>query len=174
MLYRSSFFIANLDLHDFVKFHATLIPILGISVFCHFTLDIFFILFYYYYFVFENQGWLIVLFSLKYLFLFNSWKNLTTTILFFFIIPKLTILNRAIGAYDVSINIAFCGVCYADVAWTRNKMGTSKYPLVPGYVDLFDYAIVILVTNYVEDIVSPPHMPPFYFIFSNWSVDSYV
>lgn len=86
---------------------------------------------------------------------------------FFFIIPKLTILNRAIGAYDVSINIAFCGVCYADVAWTRNKMGTSKYPLVPGYVDLFDYAIVILVKNYVEDIVSPPHMPPFYFIFSN-------
>lgn len=46
-------------------------------------------------------------------------------------------------------------------------MGTSKYPLVPGYVDLFDYAIVILVKNYVEDIVSPPHMPPFYFIFSN-------
>lgn len=41
--------------------------------------------------------------------------------------------RRAVGAYDVSIKIAFCGVCYADVAWTRNIIGTSKYPLVPGH-----------------------------------------
>ncbi|KAI8013405.1 putative cinnamyl alcohol dehydrogenase 1 [Camellia lanceoleosa] len=26
-----------------------------------------------------------------------------------------------------------CGVCYADVVWTRNKLGDSEYPLVPGH-----------------------------------------
>lgn len=25
-------------------------------------------------------------------------------------------------------------MCYADVIWTRNKHGDSKYPLIPGYV----------------------------------------
>ncbi|XP_020095386.1 probable cinnamyl alcohol dehydrogenase 1 [Ananas comosus] len=34
---------------------------------------------------------------------------------------------------DVSIKITYCGVCYADVIWTRNKLGDSKYPLVPGH-----------------------------------------
>lgn len=41
---------------------------------------------------------------------------------------------RAVGSDDVSITITHCGVCYADVIWTRNKHGDSKYPLVPGYV----------------------------------------
>ncbi|CAA2966720.1 probable cinnamyl alcohol dehydrogenase 1 [Olea europaea subsp. europaea] len=41
--------------------------------------------------------------------------------------------RRAMGSDDVSLDIAYCGVCYADVAWTRNKMGHSKYPLVPGH-----------------------------------------
>ncbi|CAI9769413.1 unnamed protein product [Fraxinus pennsylvanica] len=41
--------------------------------------------------------------------------------------------RRAVGSDDVSLDIAYCGVCYADVAWTRNKMGHSKYPLVPGH-----------------------------------------
>lgn len=27
----------------------------------------------------------------------------------------------------------YCGICYADVIWSRNKLGTSKYPLVPGH-----------------------------------------
>ncbi|ERN08174.1 hypothetical protein AMTRI_Chr09g17190 [Amborella trichopoda] len=34
---------------------------------------------------------------------------------------------------DVSLRITHCGVCYADVLWTRNKLGDSKYPLVPGH-----------------------------------------
>jgi D-arabinose 1-dehydrogenase-like Zn-dependent alcohol dehydrogenase len=37
---------------------------------------------------------------------------------------------------DVSLKILYCGVCYADVVWTRNKFGDSKYPVVPGYVFL--------------------------------------
>ncbi|CAN1177859.1 Probable cinnamyl alcohol dehydrogenase 1 [Linum perenne] len=34
---------------------------------------------------------------------------------------------------DVSLRITHCGVCYADVVWTRNKHYDSKYPLVPGH-----------------------------------------
>lgn len=40
---------------------------------------------------------------------------------------------RSVGADDVYITIMYCGVCYADVHWTRNVTGHSNYPLVPGY-----------------------------------------
>lgn len=39
---------------------------------------------------------------------------------------------RDVGSDDVWLKITHCGVCYADVVWTRNKLGDSKYPLVPG------------------------------------------
>lgn len=42
--------------------------------------------------------------------------------------------RRAIGNDDVSLSISFCGVCYADVVWTRNKFKHTKaYPVVPGH-----------------------------------------
>lgn len=41
--------------------------------------------------------------------------------------------RRTLGNDDVFIKITHCGVCYADVIWTRNKLGDSKYPLVPGH-----------------------------------------
>uniref|UniRef100_A0A7N2RF21 Alcohol dehydrogenase-like N-terminal domain-containing protein n=1 Tax=Quercus lobata TaxID=97700 RepID=A0A7N2RF21_QUELO len=41
--------------------------------------------------------------------------------------------RRAVRSDDVSIKITHCGVCYADVIWTRNGLGDSKYPLVPGH-----------------------------------------
>lgn len=41
--------------------------------------------------------------------------------------------RRAVGSDDVSVTITHCGICYADVSWTRNKLGDSKYPLVPGH-----------------------------------------
>lgn len=44
-----------------------------------------------------------------------------------------------LGPDDVSVRITHCGVCYADVVWTRNKLGNSIYPVVPGYV--FDHII---------------------------------
>ncbi|KAI8013408.1 putative cinnamyl alcohol dehydrogenase 1 [Camellia lanceoleosa] len=40
--------------------------------------------------------------------------------------------RRVVGSDDVSLKITHCGVCYADVIWTRNKHGDSKYPVVPG------------------------------------------
>ncbi|KAL6579115.1 cinnamoyl-Coa reductase [Orobanche minor] len=41
--------------------------------------------------------------------------------------------RRSVGIDDISVTILYCGVCYADVAWTRNKSGHSNYPLVPGH-----------------------------------------
>ncbi|XP_059286582.1 probable cinnamyl alcohol dehydrogenase 1 isoform X1 [Lycium ferocissimum] len=41
--------------------------------------------------------------------------------------------RRAVGSDDVLLDIAFCGICFADVVWSRNKLGHSKYPLVPGH-----------------------------------------
>lgn len=51
-------------------------------------------------------------------------------------------IYRVVGSDDVSVKITHCGVCYADVAWTRDKLGGfggSKYPLVPGYVEFFPF-----------------------------------
>ncbi|KAH6790708.1 cinnamyl-alcohol dehydrogenase [Perilla frutescens var. frutescens] len=47
--------------------------------------------------------------------------------------PKAQRPLRFVGSDDVSITILYCGVCHADVVWTRNKMGHSNYPLVPGH-----------------------------------------
>ncbi|KAG6512367.1 putative cinnamyl alcohol dehydrogenase 4 [Zingiber officinale] len=41
--------------------------------------------------------------------------------------------RRSVGADDVSIKIKYCGVCYADVVWTKNLHGDSMYPVVPGH-----------------------------------------
>ncbi|KAH8494695.1 hypothetical protein H0E87_021188 [Populus deltoides] len=41
--------------------------------------------------------------------------------------------RRALGKDDVSLKITHCGVCYADVIWSKNKHGDSCYPLVPGH-----------------------------------------
>lgn len=41
--------------------------------------------------------------------------------------------RRALGKDDVSLKITHCGVCYADVIWSKNKHGDSRYPLVPGH-----------------------------------------
>lgn len=41
--------------------------------------------------------------------------------------------RRVVGPDDVSLTIAYCGVCYADVIWSRNEHGDSRYPVVPGH-----------------------------------------
>ncbi|KAL6983234.1 cinnamoyl-Coa reductase [Sarracenia purpurea var. burkii] len=41
--------------------------------------------------------------------------------------------RRTLRSDDVSIHITHCGVCYADVIWTRNHFGDSNYPVVPGH-----------------------------------------
>ena len=41
--------------------------------------------------------------------------------------------RRAVRHDDVSLRITHCGVCYADVIWTKNRHNDSVYPLVPGH-----------------------------------------
>ncbi|XP_038996819.1 probable cinnamyl alcohol dehydrogenase 1 [Hibiscus syriacus] len=41
--------------------------------------------------------------------------------------------RRPLRSDDVSIKITHCGICYADVIWSRNILGDSKYPVVPGH-----------------------------------------
>ncbi|KAK6925436.1 Alcohol dehydrogenase-like, C-terminal [Dillenia turbinata] len=41
--------------------------------------------------------------------------------------------RRDVGDEDVRIRITHCGICYADILWTRNKTGHTKYPIVPGH-----------------------------------------
>uniref|UniRef100_A0A2P2MQ44 Putative cinnamyl alcohol dehydrogenase 1 n=1 Tax=Rhizophora mucronata TaxID=61149 RepID=A0A2P2MQ44_RHIMU len=41
--------------------------------------------------------------------------------------------RRSVGRDDVSLKITHCGICYADVIWTRNWIRNSVYPLVPGH-----------------------------------------
>lgn len=62
-----------------------------------------------------------------------SWDESWLSDLFLMIIW----LFRNLGTEDVHIKITHCGVCYADVVWTRNKHGDSKYPVVPGYACFF-------------------------------------
>ncbi|XP_074270387.1 putative cinnamyl alcohol dehydrogenase 1 [Silene latifolia] len=41
--------------------------------------------------------------------------------------------RRVVANDDVSIKITHCGICNADVVWTRNVHKDSKYPVVPGH-----------------------------------------
>ncbi|MCD6038742.1 MAG: alcohol dehydrogenase [Gammaproteobacteria bacterium] len=41
--------------------------------------------------------------------------------------------RRALGATDVHIEIAFCGICHSDLHTVRNEWGGAKYPLIPGH-----------------------------------------
>jgi len=43
-------------------------------------------------------------------------------------------LLQVVGSHDVSLKITHRGICHGDVIFTRNKLGNSKYPVVPGYV----------------------------------------
>ncbi len=45
----------------------------------------------------------------------------------------LTIDRREVGADDVAIDIAYCGICHSDIHQVRNEWGSSIYPMVPGH-----------------------------------------
>jgi uncharacterized zinc-type alcohol dehydrogenase-like protein len=38
-----------------------------------------------------------------------------------------------VGAHDVQIEIAYCGICHSDIHQVRDEWGGSKYPMVPGH-----------------------------------------
>ena len=48
---------------------------------------------------------------------------------------KIDIPRRAIGKYDVAIDILYCGVCHSDLHTARNEWAIwpTVYPCVPGH-----------------------------------------
>ncbi|XP_068656665.1 probable cinnamyl alcohol dehydrogenase 1 [Aristolochia californica] len=40
---------------------------------------------------------------------------------------------RKTGPEDVYIKVLYCGICHTDLHQTRNDLGISKYPMVPGH-----------------------------------------
>jgi alcohol dehydrogenase (NADP+) len=46
---------------------------------------------------------------------------------------KTTIERRDLGPADVSIRIAFAGICHSDIHTGRDEWGAANYPLVPGH-----------------------------------------
>jgi uncharacterized zinc-type alcohol dehydrogenase-like protein len=44
-----------------------------------------------------------------------------------------TFNRRDVGAHDVKIEIAFCGVCHSDLHYARNEWHYTTYPAIPGH-----------------------------------------
>ncbi|XP_065015720.1 cinnamyl alcohol dehydrogenase 2-like [Musa acuminata AAA Group] len=49
------------------------------------------------------------------------------------ILSPYTFTLRKTGPEDVVIKVLFCGVCHTDLHQTKNDLGGSKYPMVPGH-----------------------------------------
>lgn len=41
--------------------------------------------------------------------------------------------RRAGDDYDVTIDIAYCGICHSDLHQVKNEWGNTQYPIVPGH-----------------------------------------
>jgi len=39
----------------------------------------------------------------------------------------------ALGALDVEIDVAYCGICHSDLSMLKNEWGMTSYPFVPGH-----------------------------------------
>lgn len=48
-------------------------------------------------------------------------------------LKTITIQRREVGAHDIEIEIAYCGVCHSDLHQARNEWHNSIYPVVPGH-----------------------------------------
>jgi uncharacterized zinc-type alcohol dehydrogenase-like protein len=46
---------------------------------------------------------------------------------------KTTIERRDVGPMDVSIKIAYAGICHSDIHAARDEWGSTRFPLVPGH-----------------------------------------
>jgi uncharacterized zinc-type alcohol dehydrogenase-like protein len=43
------------------------------------------------------------------------------------------VTRREVGARDVQLDIAFCGVCHSDIHQARDEWGGAVFPMVPGH-----------------------------------------
>ena len=48
-------------------------------------------------------------------------------------LESLDIARRAVGAHDVRIEIAYCGLCHSDIHQVRSEWAGTRYPCVPGH-----------------------------------------
>ncbi|MFF5250737.1 NAD(P)-dependent alcohol dehydrogenase [Streptomyces leeuwenhoekii] len=48
-------------------------------------------------------------------------------------LERTTIERREVGAYDVSIDIKFAGICHSDLHQVREGWGEAIFPMVPGH-----------------------------------------
>ncbi|MFT4252207.1 MAG: NAD(P)-dependent alcohol dehydrogenase [Caulobacter sp.] len=48
-------------------------------------------------------------------------------------LEAMDITRRAVGAHDVQIEIAYCGVCHSDLHTVRSEWAGTLYPCVPGH-----------------------------------------
>jgi uncharacterized zinc-type alcohol dehydrogenase-like protein len=48
-------------------------------------------------------------------------------------LEPMAIQRRAVGAADVRIDIAYCGLCHSDIHQARSEWAGTKYPCVPGH-----------------------------------------
>lgn len=48
-------------------------------------------------------------------------------------LEPIDIVRRAVGAHDVRIDIAYCGVCHSDLHQARGEWAGTLYPCVPGH-----------------------------------------
>lgn len=49
------------------------------------------------------------------------------------VLSPFTYKLRPTGAEDVVIKVLYCGVCHTDIHQTKNHLGMSNYPMVPGH-----------------------------------------
>lgn len=41
--------------------------------------------------------------------------------------------RRALGEYDLHVEMKYCGICHTDIHFTRNDLGMAIYPMCPGH-----------------------------------------
>lgn len=70
-------------------------------------------------------------------------------------LESLIISRRDVGAYDVRIDIAYCGICHSDLHTARGEWAGTIYPCVPGHEIVGRVnAVGVHVTNFkIGDLV---------------------
>jgi len=49
------------------------------------------------------------------------------------VLAPYTYTLRKTGAEDVVVKVLYCGICHTDIHQTKNHLGASNYPMVPGH-----------------------------------------
>lgn len=67
--------------------------------------------------------------------------------------------DRFPGPEDVVVDVTHCGICYAEIVWTKNYLGDVQYPVVPGYVihfSSFQFSTARKNASFLESRIQKP------------------